>query len=192
MIILTDCDGVLLSWEHSFNWWMKRKGYKSTEHTKTAYNVDKKYNISKEEADALVRHFNESAAVGFLPPLGDAIKYVRKFHEEHGAVFHCITSMGLEPYANKLREENLYNVFGRTAFERVQCIDCGEPKIEPLKRYKDSGFPWIEDKPANADIGIEMGLQSFLINRPYNVDAKVHPDVIRVNNWKEIYEHIAS
>ena len=183
MIILVDCDGVLLSWEHSFNWWMKRKGYKSTKHTKTAYNVDKKYNISKEQADVLVRHFNESAAVGFLPPIGDAIKYVRKLHEEHGAIFHCITSMGLEPYANRLREENLKNVFGKTTFERVECIDCGEEKREALKRYQDSGITWVEDKPANANIGAEMGLQSFLINRPYNIDQSVRSDVIRVNSW---------
>ena len=26
-IILVDCDGVLLDWEHSFKLWMKEKGY---------------------------------------------------------------------------------------------------------------------------------------------------------------------
>lgn len=189
MIILTDCDGVLLSWVHSFEWWMKRKGYKKT--NCISYKVSDYYGVSDEEADVLVRHFNESAAIGFLPPIGDAIKYVRKLHEEHGAVFHCITSLGTEPYAQRLREENLKRVFGETVFERVHCIDCGEDKTEALERYKDSGFMWIEDKPENADVGAEMGLQSFLINRPYNANHSVRNDVIRVDSWKEIYEHIS-
>jgi len=80
MVILTDVDGVLLSWTHSFEWWMKRKGYKKKE---TSYFVDKQYGISDEKARVLVDHFNESAAIGFLPPLRDAIKYVRKFTLSH-------------------------------------------------------------------------------------------------------------
>ena len=89
MIILTDVDGVLLSWVHSFEWWMKRKGYKKQE---LSYYIDKQYGISEKKAKVLVEHFCESAAIGFLPPIKDAIKYVRKFHEEQGAVFHAITS----------------------------------------------------------------------------------------------------
>lgn len=189
MIILTDCDGVLLSWVHSFEWWMKRKGYKKA--AGYSYKVSEQYGILDDEADVLVGHFNESAAIGFLPPIGDAIKYVKKLHEEHGCVFHCITSMGTEPYAIKLREENLKNVFGPTVFERIHCIDCGADKTNALKRYEDSDFVWIEDKPENAEIGAKLGLRSFLINRPYNSNYLVlNNDVTRVNNWKELYEYI--
>lgn len=188
MIILTDVDGVLLSWVHSFEWWMKRKGYKKSKCI--SYKVSEQYGISDDEAQVLVEHFNESAAIGFLPPIGDAIKYVRKLHEEHGAVFHCITSLGVEPYAQRLREVNLKSVFGETVFERVQCLDCGADKTEALKRYEDSDFVWIEDKPQNAEVGAKLGLRSFLINRPYNIDYDLNEDVIRVNNWKELYEHI--
>jgi len=187
MIILTDCDGVLLSWVHSFEWWMKRKGYKKHE---TSYKVSEQYGISEDEANVLVGHFNESAAIGFLPPVGDAIKYVKKLHEEHGYVFHCITSMGTERYAIRLREENLKNVFGSTVFERIKCLDCGADKTEALRRYENSDFVWVEDKPENAEVGAKLGLRSFLINRPYNLDYNVNSDVVRVNNWKEIYEHI--
>ena len=188
MMILTDCDGVLLSWVHSFDWWMKRKGYKKTT---MSYNVAEQYEISEKLADILVRHFNESAAIGFLPPIGDAIKYVRKLHEEHGAVFHCITSFGLERYSKKLREENLARVFGETVFERIHCVDTYADKTEALKRYEDSGLPWIEDKPENAEAGAKLGLQSFLINRPYNTHYNVSMGVTRVNSWKDIYDYIA-
>lgn len=188
MIILTDCDGVLLSWEHSFEWWMKRKGYKQKE---ISYYVCKQYGIPKEKAIELTQQFCESAEIGFLPPLRDAIKYVRKLHEEHGAVFHCITSIGTEPCAVKLREMNLSRLFGEGVFERILCLPCAGNKKESLERYRDSDFVWVEDKLGNANLGAKMGLRSFLINHPYNEMGVAHNDVTRVNNWKEIYEHIA-
>lgn len=190
MIILTDVDGVLLSWVHSFEWWMKQKGYKKQA---TSYCVAEQYGLINKKAKILVEHFNESAAIGFLPPIGDAIKYVKLLHEERGYVFHCITSLGLEPYAVRLREENLKRVFGPTVFERIHCIGCGEDKTEALKRYQNSDFPWIEDKPENALVGSSLGLNSFLMNRPYNqspdLDVKMKDSgVIRVDNWKQLYE----
>ena len=188
MIILTDCDGVLLSWVQSFEWWMKRKGYKQKE---ISYYVSKQYGIPKEMAIELTQQFCESAEIGFLPPLRDAIKYVRKLHEEHGAVFHCITSIGTEPCAVKLREMNLSRLFGEGVFERILCLPCGADKTEALKRYEGSDFAWVEDKLENANLGAKMGLRSFLINHPYNATGVVHDDVTRVNNWEEIYNYIA-
>ena len=90
MIILTDCDGVLLSWVHSFEWWMKRKGFKKS--PQISYKVSEVYGISDDEADVLVRHFNESAAIGFLPPLGDAIKYVRRIEELVGCTAALVST----------------------------------------------------------------------------------------------------
>jgi len=185
MIILTDVDGVLLSWVHSFEWWMKRKGYKKKE---LSYYIDKQYGISKKQAKVLVEHFCESAAIGFLPPLRDAIKYVRKFHEEHGAVFHAITSFGEERYAMQLREQNLKRVFGENVFERIHCLPCGADKNEALKRYQGSGWIWVEDKTENANLGAEMGLQSFLMSHQYNWNQPLDDRVTRVDTWKEIYE----
>ena len=187
MIILTDVDGVLLSWEHSFEWWMKRKGYKKKE---TSYDIDKQYGISTQKANVLVEHFCESAAIGFLPPLRDAIKYVRKFHEEKGAVFHAITSFGKERYAMQLREQNLKRLFGDTVFERIHCLPCGGDKTEALERYKGSGWIWVEDKPENADVGAALGLNSFLMNHPYNKDSHCDPFVQRVSSWEEIYNTV--
>jgi len=64
MIILTDVDGVLLSWVHSFEWWMKRKGYKKKEHS---YYIDKQYGISKKKAKVLVGSFMKNTARYFMP-----------------------------------------------------------------------------------------------------------------------------
>ena len=189
MIILTDVDGVLLNWSQSYHWWMHRKGYRQVKPNE--YFMDKCYGITSDEALELCTTFCESAAIGFLPPFRDAIKYVRKLHEEHGVVFHCITSMGTDPWAVKLREENLARVFGEGVFERVLCLGCGESKDAALERYRDSDFVWVEDKASNAELGQKMGLNSFLLNHPYNTDYDLNESVTRVNNWKEIYDHIA-
>ena len=188
MIILTDCDGVLLDWAQSYHWWMHRKGYRQV--NPNEYAMDKCYGIPRDESRELCKTFCESAAVGFLPPLRDAVKYVRKLHEEHGVVFHCITSMSDYPWAIKLREQNLDRIFGEGVFERVVCLGCGDDKDEALERYRDSDFMWIEDKTENANLGAEMGLNSFLIEHPYNINNKTHEEVNRVRNWKEIYEYV--
>ena len=189
MIILTDCDGVLLDWCQSFHWYMHRKGFKGV--NPTAYEMNVYYDIERSYSKELCKTFCESAEIGFLGPLRDSIKYVRKLHEEHGAVFHCITSMSDNPYAIKLREQNLETLFGKGVFERLVCLPCGADKNEELERYRDSDFIWVEDKPENANLGAEMGLNTYLIDHPYNSSSDLHDEVKRVNNWKEIYEHVA-
>ena len=190
MIILTDVDGCLLNWAQSYHWWMKRKGFKQVKPNE--YAMDKCYGIPREQSRELCETFCESAAIGFLAPFRDAVKYVRKLNEEQGAVFHCITSMSNDPWACRLRDDNLKRVFGKGIFERCVYLECGADKNEELERYRDSDFVWVEDKPENANLGAEMGLNSFLIDHPYNVNSKLHPSVTRIANWKELYDDYIS
>ncbi len=97
-IILTDVDGVLLNWGYAFKVWMAERGHHIKE---DVYNVAQMFDIERADSKKLVRHFNESAHIGFLPPLRDAIHYVRKLHEEHGYVFHAITSLSLNHHTSK-------------------------------------------------------------------------------------------
>jgi hypothetical protein len=184
-IILTDVDGVLLNWGYAFKVWMEQKGYDVKD--PDVYNVDKIFDMERAESKKMVRHFNESASIGFLPPLRDAIHYVRKLHEEHGYVFHAITSLSLDPHAAKLREQNLAKLFGETAFEKVVCLDTGADKDEALEPYRDSNFVWIEDKVENAEVGDKLGLDSILIEHAYNMDNKDFP---LMKDWKEVYNYL--
>lgn len=187
-VILTDCDGVLLDWEYKFHSWMSDRGYALGPRQNETYDIAEKYGIDNKLSKQLVRAFNESASVGKLPPLRDAIKYVKKLHEEHGYVFHCITSMSLSKDAYYLRLQNLEDVFGKTVFERLVCLDTGADKDEALLPYKNSDCWWLEDKPENADLGVEYGLNTLLVaqahNSEYNGPAK------RVQSWKNIYEEV--
>lgn len=184
-IILTDADGVLLDWEYAFNIWMKQHGFTLQEPLK--YNIGKRYGIDIEQGQKLIKVFNESAAIGFLPALRDAMYYVKRLHEEHGYVFHCITSLSTDENAQELRIMNLRKLFGNTAFDRFVFLDTNANKDEALAEYKGSGYIWIEDKVDNALVGANLGLRSYLMEHGHNMEHKNTKYRI-VKNWKEIYE----
>jgi hypothetical protein len=83
-LILTDADGVLLDWEWAFNVWMQEHGFEEVAGSKLNYDMSVRYGIPKEQVKKLIRIFNESAAIGFLPALRDAMYYVKRLAEEHG------------------------------------------------------------------------------------------------------------
>ena len=186
-LILTDCDGVILDWEYSFNVWMQEHGFEEVEGSKLNYDMAIRYNISRDQVVKLIRMFNESAAIGFLPAQRDATYYVKRLVEEHGYRFHCITSLSLDPNAQRLREMNLNKIFGDQAFEKIICLDTGAPKDDVLEDYQGTGLLWVEDKWENAVTGYDYGLRPLLIEHGHNMD-KSHPGITTVKNWKQIYE----
>ena len=184
-VILTDADGVLLNWGYAFDVWMTEKGY--TAKSKLEYNVGTIYDITKAESRKLVREFNESAHMGFVPPLRDAMQYVRKLHEEHGYVFHLITSMSKDENAQKLRTMNIKKLFGETAFVKFIYLDTGADKDEVLAQYKGTGYTWVEDKVENAIAGDKQGLDSIVMEHGYNMENQDYP---LMKNWKDVYEYL--
>jgi FMN phosphatase YigB (HAD superfamily) len=188
-IILTDCDGVILDWEEGFSIWMEHHGHTKVEGYQFMYSIGDRYGIDKDQGSKLVKQFNESAAIGFLPPLRDAQFFVKKLHEQHQYKFICITSLSLDPYAKYLRQRNLKKLMG-DAFIDVVCLDTGADKDEILKEYgeKYKGNYWIEDKPENLDWGIDAGLNGILIEHGHNIDYKGQGTVVK--NWEEIYKLI--
>jgi FMN phosphatase YigB (HAD superfamily) len=185
-IILTDCDGVCLDWEWAFNVWMQEHGFTEVPGSKLNYDMAVRYNISREQVVKLIRIFNESAAIGFLPALRDAVYYIKRLHEEHGYRFHAITSLSLDPNAKKLRQMNLEKLFGKAVFEELVCLDTGAAKEAALAPYKDSGLYWIEDNISNAEAGHQAGLKCILVEHGHNMDYE-NPVIPRVLNWREIY-----
>lgn len=189
-LILTDADGVLLDWEWAFRVWMLERGYTLTEDNKSSYYLHHHFNnLTQPEAKKLVKIFNESAAIGFLPALRDSTYYVKRLHEEHGYQFRVITSLSLDKNAQKLREMNLRKLFGN-AIEDVICLDTGADKDQALEPYRNSNLWWIEDKPENADVGHKLGLRSILVEHGHNMHHTCNYDLVK--NWKQIYEIITA
>jgi hypothetical protein len=188
-VILTDIDGVVLDWEEGFNVWMQHHGHELVEGYQFQYNVGLRYGMTREQGNKLVKQFNESAAIGFLPPLRDAQWYINLLHEKHGYKFIALTSLSLDPYAKELRVRNLKKLMG-DAFIEVVCLDTGADKDEILADYghKYPGNYWIEDKPENLKAGTIQGLKGILIEHGHNMNEEVDGKVVK--NWEELYSYI--
>jgi len=186
-VILTDCDGVLLDWEFAFHTWMWKKGFTPEADHKLFYRIEDQYGITRSEKHNLVRMFNESAAIGFLPPFRDAVHYVKKLHEQHGYIFHVITSLSTDKYAGELRIKNLRKMFGETTFDDFIILDTGADKDEALSQYKDSECYWIEDHIENVQAGMNAGLTGLLMEHQHNMHFTGCP---LFKNWKGIYNYI--
>lgn len=187
-IILTDCDGVLLDWTHTFREWMSARGLVQKPDAEEYYSVHDQFGIDSTTAKKYTRLFNESAAIGFLPPFRDAVQWVQRLHHEHQYKFVVITSLSKDPFAQQLRKHNLVTVFG-DIFEHIECLDTGSDKAQALAPYQDSGLWWIEDKPANAQVGQALGLRSVLIEHGHNTDHD-HALILHAANWQDIYRMV--
>jgi len=185
-IILTDCDGVLLAWEGAFHEWMISKGF--TKKEEATYDISKTFGIPKSLGKKLVKEFNESAWMGFLPAYKDARSGVAKL-VEHGWKFIVITSLSLDPKAQMLRVSNLKNIFGKNVFVDVVCLDTGEDKDAELVKFDGSGLWWIEDKPENAECGLKYGLKPIMIEHDHNKAHKVD-GIVYAYDWEAIFNII--
>ena len=116
---------------------MEEHGFAKVEGAQFIYDIGQRYGIDAAQGKKLIRMFNESAAIGFLPPHRDAMYYVKRLHEEHGYKFIIVTSLSLDPNAVVLREMNLRKTFG-DAIEEVICLDTGADKDEALEQFKGS------------------------------------------------------
>ena len=188
-LILVDADGVLLDWTGRFDTWMISHGHQLE--NAHAYLIDERFDVTFNHGRACIKQFNESAAIGYLDPLRDAQWYVRQLHEQHGYTFHLITSLSQDVYAGRARESNIQKLFGDRAFSRFVFLGTGADKHEALAEYQNSGCWWFEDKIENAEVGLNLGLRSVIVEHGHNMSYK-NPKIPMVKNWKEIYNLITN
>lgn len=188
-IILTDADGVLFNWEYAFNIWMQEHGFTTVKGYQFMYDMAERYGIPKAQVKTLIRQFNESATIGYLPALRDAVQYVTKLADE-GWEFHCITSLSENKYAQRLRRKNLDKLFGKGVFTKLVCLGTGDDKDEALAKYKDSKLWWIEDKPVNCEAGAKAGLKPILVEHGHNMKGTYDYPVAK--DWEHIYNIVTA
>jgi FMN phosphatase YigB (HAD superfamily) len=188
--MLVDCDGVLLDWEWAFAIWMQERGYVQRPNAKDYYKIHEQFDdLTWPEAKKFTRLFNESAAIGFLPPLRDSVYWIKRLNEELGYRFVCITSLSTDLNAQKLRRMNLEKYYG-DVFDDVVCLPTGSDKHEALDKFVGTEYFWVEDKPENADVGFERGLRSILIEHGHNMNHKCPYPIAK--NWREIFDIVSN
>ena len=196
-IILTDVDGVLLEWEYHFTQWMLQRNYyddkeqrvypyKLLPDKQNTYEMADRFGLSITEIRKEIREFNKSAWMGTQCPMPDSQTWVKLLAAE-GWTFIPITSQTSDIPAQALRKKRLGELFGDHIFKNYHILDTGSDKDSVLAEFHNTGLYFIEDKPKNALTGLKYGVRPILIDHPYNRDFQ-HPDVIRVNNWKQIHE----
>ena len=183
--IITDCDGVLLDWAFAFDVWMREQGYFRLPNTDHYFSQAKRYGISENEALDKVHEFNQTGALGYIPAYKDSVEYVTRLGRE-GWRFDVVTMIGKDKYAHRLRKINLQHLFG-DVFDEIYCAgDFRKPKKEILKPYTGLNYIWVEDRLDYANDGLEVGLDTIVMDWPYNREGW---EGKRVKSWKEIYDY---
>ena len=175
--ILTDIDGVCLDWQTQFQKYLDyyHPG-KSLDDPTTQY----------EHMKTQMHSFVQSAWMGWISPLRDAVEILTKFKQD-GYEVHGCTAMGFDPYAIALRKKNLETYFPNV-FDRLDTtsMEDGSTKEIWLEQYRGKDCLWVEDKWINALAGASMGIKTFLMKQSYN--AHNNDDrIVKVDNWQQIY-----
>lgn len=182
-ILLLDVDDVLLNWYSGFERYMRHLGYESN--GSVDWDLSKRFDTSKKEMEKIIKTFNKRWEFGTLDPLPNAQKVMKKLSKD-GWRFVAISSCSTDLATIALRRTNLYWCYG-DIFDAVHCLNLGESKESHLADYNPTW--WIEDKFENAVAGLKFGHKSILLNYPTNKDMH-HPDLIRCDGWKNIYDII--
>lgn len=187
-LILTDVDGVLLDWIGGFEKYMKAT-YNLETIDASSYDIDHRFGIMTTDGGfSYIEEFNHSPLIGQLDAQRDAHFFVRQLVNV-GYKFVVITSLSKNDDSCDARIKNLETIFGEDAFHDFVFLDIGERKNDALKRFEGTGLPWIEDLPKNAMDGLNVGLETYLVDQSYNTDF-AHPDIKRVDNWSQLFSHI--
>ena len=189
-IILTDVDGVLLEWENHFTKWMISRGYKLKDNFVSEYNMQKRFEDHNLNIKTEIREFNKSAWMGTQPPMPESQTWIKLLHAE-GWTFIPISSQTSDIPAQELRKRRLEELFGEYAFYNFHILETGQDKDDILAEFHGTGLWWVEDKWTNALAGLKYGLKPLFIDHPYNREYS-HPDITRVNNWKQIHEIVSN
>ena len=181
--ILTDVDQVLLDWAGPFHAWAEARGWASLARLEDVYAPSLAFGMTPEEELAAIVAFNASGALDDQPARPCALEAVPALRRA-GWDFVAITACG--PGPARTRPARLAEAFG-FAWDRVEVVGLRGSKEALLRAHLERLGPcvWVEDSPAHAVAGAEMGHRSFLVHHAYNAGLD-HPGVTRVAGWGDV------
>lgn len=152
------------------------------------YSIEEFLGITKDESVKLFDDFHSSKYFpeivlidGFKEVFYDLVEFyefifitARPIHQAEGVIKKVESLIGIKsPVVHFTHDENWKRVKDKAAY----CIEHG---IQFM----------IEDSYDNAILCAEKGIKCFLLNYPWNTNKIEIPNIVRVNNWKEIKENL--
>lgn len=184
-VIYTDVDLTLLDFNAPFETFARERGY-DIPHGATVgqAHLPDCFDIDPADAAKLVQEFFHAPTFGNLPPLEGAMQAVQRLY---GAGWEFVAITACPDFVHDRRHRNLIHVFG-IEFRDVLYSGFGGCKKDILSGFTPS--VWVEDNVGHAEIGLELGYDTFLINQRHNLDKATK--ATRVDTWAEIEERLCT
>ncbi len=190
--VIFDCDGVLLDWELGFRNWVtcKYTDFCFIGDYPKSWDLSGWIGCSADQAQALIREFNQSEAFGRLLSMPYAARTLYEI-ERAGHPIYVLTSCSSDSIVRERRMVNLANRFS-TEIQRTICLDLGVPKLETLQAFHKvfGECFWIEDNYQNALAGVEAGHRSFFLHRDHN-EAYWENEPIGLNHLDRLHDLVS-
>jgi FMN phosphatase YigB (HAD superfamily) len=189
-ILLTDIDDTLLHFGHQFEEWLKEhKNFQPVQRLLEVFHIPSWLDIAQEQADNLIHEFcNHTELYSTLPVYFDALEVVPTLYQE-GWRIEAITAVPDHKWVRESRQRNLQAHFGDifsglhlTGWER-------NAKRATLEQFEPTIF--VEDAAHHAEVAAEVGHTVLMFDRKYNSHVE-HENVIRVQDWRDVYRYIHS
>jgi FMN phosphatase YigB (HAD superfamily) len=175
--LLLDVDGVILNWVDGFNKWIHKYHFKEHAHLNfkkdsvkdDVYDISERYGISYDILYFYIKLFNNSLDFAHLKALPDVDRVLSWFVFNNWAV-HTVSSYSTEQHAVVARLKNLSSVMNILEYSPHYNLDLDSNKEEVLKKYvnAEKKVVFIDDKPEHVQEALDLGLEAYLFDQPYN------------------------
>jgi len=193
LIVGVDADGVLTDMS-AWNIREGKKFFKKEPVNPNGYGPCDIFGVSKKE-EFVFGLFNLDNYCSKEPPRDGAVEVLNKLKND-GHEFHEITARKFTTFNNvlgshyrKLFEKWLNKHFSGVFKSIEYCSETDSPTDKLIACSKLGVNVMVEDKPEVAIHLANNGIKVLLVDAPYNKELE-HPNMIRVNNWHEVYEQI--
>jgi uncharacterized HAD superfamily protein len=141
------------------------------------------FGLTEEELIAFFNDFCDSVFFEKIQPLIDAQEGINSLSKTHE--LSIVTAR-----TDKLKEQidGWLDQFYPNLFSKIHFADKTKWKVEFCLEEDYSLL--IEDDLRYANQCAEKGIKVLLMNHPWNQEDNLHPNISRVNDWKEIGEHL--
>ena len=188
MKIGIDLDDVVFEFTKEFIKFYNQKYEKNIifEDVKTYY-FEEVFNLPLIEIIHLIEEL-VSRGVGWdLPVCEDAKKIILNLGENHEIIF--LTSRTVRKGTLESLKSHFPNLVFKLIFSSNVYGNSGGKTKEKI--CNDEGIRiMIEDSPEYAKNIAKKGIRVFLLDKPWNQDYEQHPNIIKINHWKEVENYI--